>query len=98
MQLIDTLATKCEECDVAMPWQIKIGNIVIPPSTGNTNALPNQQAPGSWRVVCAGCGEEIEWGEVGAGTPRWKDDGRPYALTSRQHRDKRPPRTRRPAL
>lgn len=70
---ITDLVSLCAEYEVKCPWQISSGTFLLPPSAEGANALPPQGGLPNWRVVCEGCGYEIEWGSRGSGNARWKD-------------------------
>jgi hypothetical protein len=75
------MAALCGDCGVALPWQISSGTFLLPPRAEGKQGIPPQGGLPNWRVICTGCGDEIEWGSVGEGTPRWKDldhDGRTF--------------------
>jgi long-subunit acyl-CoA synthetase (AMP-forming) len=70
---LEDLERACKLVQVSLPWQIKSGTIRLPPSQRENGVALEQGGLPSWRVVCEGCGEEIEWGESGSGRERWRD-------------------------
>lgn len=75
VDLGEKLKAAADEMGVDIPYQITAGIVLkppAPPGSGCVNALPESEGLPSWRTDCACCGDLIEWGSAGAGTPRYK--------------------------
>lgn len=72
---IHRLIDKANEIGENVPFQISCGLFKLSPQqiqNRNGNCLSESQAPSSWEVWCSSCGDLIEVGSHGEGTPRYK--------------------------